>query len=98
MMSAKFLPGSSKLVYSLTMKISLDFMEMMGMLWSILVNSKLTKLLTLSYQTLMLLYKLDQKLLMMSRLTNNSFKKKRQEQLNNGMMSNNLGRNQIPLY
>ena len=98
MMSAKFLPGSSKLVSSLTMKISLDFMEMMGMLWSILVNSKLTKLLTLSYLTLMLLYRLDQKLLTMSRLTNNSSKKKRQEQLNNGMMSNNSGRNQIPLY
>lgn len=96
-MSVKFWLDFSGLAFLQIMRTSWDFMVMMVMLWSILVNLKLTKLSTLFSQTQMLSFKLDQKLPMMLKPTRNSLKNKQQELINNGKMSNNSEKNQIPL-
>lgn len=59
------------------------------MSWIILENSKLMLSLILYYQTPMLSSKLDPKLPMLSKLTNNSNKNKDKELINNGKINNN---------
>lgn len=68
---------------------------MMEMLLNTMANLMSTALLILYFQTQMLLFKPDPKLQMMLKLINNSYKKKQQEPINNGVMNKNLDKNQM---